>query len=107
MPTNRTATKASTAQTTYVGGRVASINDRINSFFKEITTDGLEERVIEYIVREVHKGRRLMEVVDDPYVRNRFPAEKRDQIFNNPEIVDALESEIRESLTPPDLGFSS
>lgn len=86
---------------------MASFNDRIQRFFTDMSTDVLEERVIEYIVREVHKGRRLMEVVDDPYVRNRFDSSKRDEIFANPEVVEALEQEIRESMKGPDLSFPS
>jgi len=86
---------------------VTTVNDRIKSFFEDMATDAIEERVVEYVVREVHKGRRLMEVIDDPYVRNRLNEAKRDEILENPEIVDALEQEIRLSMTPPEVGFSS
>ena len=48
-----------------------------------------------------------MEVVEDPYVRNRLNDEKRVEVFENPEVIEALEQEIRESMTPPELGFSS
>jgi len=85
---------------------VSSINDRIKQFFDEMAVDVIEERVVEYVVREVHQGRRLMEVIDDPYVRNRLSDEKRADILENSEIIDALEQEIRASMTPPDLGFS-
>ena len=84
-----------------------SINDRIREFVSDITTDVDQERVIDYVIREVHKGRRLMEVVDDPYVRNRLNEEKRAEIFENPEIVDALDQEIRKTMSAPDLDFSS
>lgn len=78
---------------------MASINERLTSFFSDITSDVMEERVVEYVVREVHKGRRLMEVIEDPYVRNRFDEGKRDEIFENPEIAEALEREIRETMS--------
>lgn len=86
---------------------MASINDRIKQFFDDITTDAEQERVIEYVIREVHKGRRLMEVVEDPYVRNRMNDQKRSEVFESPEVIEALEQEIRESMTPPELGFTS
>jgi hypothetical protein len=86
---------------------MASINDRLKSFFADLTADPVEERVIEYVIREVHNGRRLMEVVDDPFVRNRLNDERRAQLLENPEVVEALEQEIRQALTKPDLGFSS
>lgn len=82
-----------------------SINDRIKQFFAELTTDAEQERVIEYVIRELRKGRRLTEAVEDPFVRNRMNDEKRAQVFENPEIMDALEAEIRESMTRPDIDF--
>lgn len=85
---------------------MASINDRIKEFFEDITTDAEQERVIEYVIREVHKGRRLMEIIEDPYVRNRLNDDRRAQVLENPEIIDALDKEIRQSMTPPELGFS-
>jgi hypothetical protein len=84
---------------------MTSVNDRIKNFFSEMATDPVEERVVEYVVREVRNGRRLMEVIDDPYVRNRLNDEKRSEILDNSEIVEALEQEIRASMAPPELGF--
>ena len=82
-----------------------SINDRVKQFFVDITTDAESERVIEYVIREVHKGRRLMEVIEDPYVRNRMNDDRRAEVFESPEVIDALEAEIRQTMTPPELGF--
>lgn len=84
---------------------MAGINESIRKFFDDMATDVVEERVIEYVIREVHNGRRLMEVVDDPYVRNRLNDEKRSEVFENPEVVEALEQEIRASMVSP--GFDS
>lgn len=85
---------------------MSSINERLRDFFEEMATDAVEERVVEYVVREVHNGRRLMEVIEDPYVRNRLSDEKRARVLENSEIVDALEHEIRTAMSPPDLDFS-
>jgi hypothetical protein len=85
---------------------VASINDRVKQFFDDMAVDAMEERVVEYVVREVRQGRRLMEVIEDPYVRNRLNDTKRAEILESPEIIDALEQEIRTSMAPPpELGF--
>lgn len=86
---------------------MSSINERISRFFSEMATDVVEERVVEYVVREVHNGRRLMEVIDDPYVRNRLNDQKREEVLQNADVVDALEAEIRESMSRNDIGFSS
>jgi len=77
---------------------VTTINERIKSFLTDVTTDAVEERVVEYVVREVHNGRRLMEVIDDPYVRNRLSDDRRAEILENPEVVEALEEEIRTTM---------
>ena len=84
----------------------SSINERIKQFFQDVASDPIEERVVEYVIREVHNGRRLMEVIKDPYVKNRLNDEKASAIFQNPEVVDALEAEIQHSMARPDIGFS-
>lgn len=85
---------------------MAGINESIRKFFDDMATDVVEERVIEYVIREVHNGRRLMEVVDDPYVRNRLNDSKRAEVFESPEVVEALEQEIRAAMVSPDFGSS-
>lgn len=84
----------------------SSINDRIKMFFQDLATDPVEERVIEYVIREVHNGRRLMEVIQDPFVKNRLSEEKVHAVFENPEVLDALEDEIQSAFQKPDIGFS-
>ena len=84
----------------------SSINERIKQFFSDLATDPVEERVIEYVIREVRNGRRLMEVMEDPFVRNRLNDSKRADILENSEIIDALEEEIHSAFQTPDIGFS-
>jgi hypothetical protein len=84
----------------------SSINERIRHFFDDLATDPVEERVVEYVVREVHNGRRLMEVIDDPFVKNRLSAEKVENLLQNAEVVDALEAEIHSAMQKPDIGLS-
>lgn len=83
-----------------------SINERMKQFFAELTADPIEERVVEYVIREVHNGRRLMEVMNDPYVRNRLSEAKRSEVLENTEVIDALEEEIHSAFQAPDIGFS-
>jgi hypothetical protein len=84
----------------------SSINERMKQFFADITSDPVEDRVVEYVIREVHNGRRLMEVMDDPYVRNRLSDAKRAEVLENTEVIDALEEEIHTAFQAPDIGFS-
>ena len=84
-----------------------TINERMRQFFEEIASDPVEERVIEYVVREVHNGRRLLEVKEDPFVRNRLSDARREEVLEDSAVIDALEEEIRSAFKAPDIGFSS
>jgi hypothetical protein len=84
----------------------SSINERMKQFFADITSDPVEDRVVEYVIREVHNGRRLMEVMEDPYVRNRLSDAKRAEVLENTEVIEALEEEIHTAFQAPDIGFS-
>ena len=85
----------------------SSINERMKQFFAELKTDPVEERVIEYVIREVHAGRSLLDVMNDPFVRNRLSEAKRDDVLENSAVVEALEEEIRSAFQSPDIGFSN
>jgi len=85
----------------------SSINERLKQFLEDLTTDPVEERVVEYVIREVHNGRTLMEVINDPYVRNRLNEEKREELLQNSEVMEALEHEIQSAFRAPDIGYSS
>ena len=83
-----------------------SINERMKQFFSDLANDPIEDRVVEYVIREVHNGRHLMEVMEDPFVRNRLSDSRRVEILENTEIIDALEEEIHSAFQTPDIGFS-
>jgi hypothetical protein len=85
----------------------SSINERLKQFLEDLTTDPVEERVVEYVIREVHNGRTLMDVINDPYVRNRLNDEKREELLQNSEVIQALEQEIKSAFQAPDIGYSS
>jgi hypothetical protein len=84
-----------------------TINERLKQFLQDLTTDPVEERVVEYVIREVHNGRTLMAVINDPYVRNRLNDEKREELLQNSQIIEALEQEIQTAFRAPDIGYSS
>ena len=49
-----------------------------------------EERIAAYIIREHDRGRRLSEIVEDPYVRNRATEQELARLLERPELVEAL-----------------
>ena len=85
---------------------MTTIADRVKAFLDELATDEAEERVLEYTIREVNSGRRLSEVLKDPFVRNRLSAERVDHVLENPEVLAALEEQISASFEKRDFGFS-
>jgi len=76
---------------------LTAIPDRVRAFLEDLTTDALEERVIEYTIREVHNGRPLTEVLNDPYVRNRLNEKKIADVLENAEVIEALEAAIADA----------
>ena len=86
---------------------MATIAERVKALLDELATDEAEQRVVEYVIREVHNGRRLTEVLNDPYVRNRLSEERLQHVLENPEVVIALEEQISESFEKREFGFGS
>lgn len=85
---------------------MATLPERIKHFMEDLATDVVEERVVEYVIREVHNGRKLTEVLQDPYVKNRLSEERLDGVLENPEVVAALEQEIMTAFERRDFGFA-
>jgi hypothetical protein len=85
---------------------VASLSESIRAFLEELSVDELEERVVEYVVREVGNGRRLSDALNDPYVRNRLSQDKLARVLENPEVIAALERSIASAFERKDFGFN-
>lgn len=67
----------------------------ITSFFERMFDNPIEDRAVEYIVRELESGRALFEILNDPYVRNRIPEDRRVELLESPEVLAAFEAEIK------------
>lgn len=61
---------------------------------KLLAADVVEERVVQYICREVRVGRKLVSVLQDPYIQNRVNPELLCKVLQNPAIVKAVEEEL-------------
>jgi len=83
-----------------------SITEKLQEFMDELATDAVEERVVEYVIREVHNGRRLSDALSDPYVKNRLSDERLAHVLENPEVVEALEEQIASSFQKREFGFA-
>jgi hypothetical protein len=54
------------------------------------TGSSKDERIAAYIIREHERGRRLTEILDDPYIRNRASDREVARLLERPELVEAL-----------------
>jgi len=85
---------------------VPTLAEKLQRFMDELATDAVEERVVEYVIREVQNGRKLSEALKDPYVKNRLSEEKLAKVLEAPEVVSALEAQITASFKKQEFGFS-
>ncbi len=84
---------------------MTALADKIKAFLDDLAIDAVEERVVEYVIREVHKGRKLTDALQDPYVKNRLSEERLEHVLQNPEVVAALEEQIAQSFKTREFGF--
>ncbi len=77
----------------------------VEQFLEDVATDVVEERVVDYIVREVHAGRKLAAVLEDPYVRNRLTEERLAHILENKEIIETVQQEMSLAFERGEFGF--
>ena len=64
--------------------------------------DPMLTRAISYLVRELKRGRPLFEILEDPYVRNRVPTKRRNELLKDEELLAAFEAELKGMLSPED-----
>ncbi len=81
------------------------LNEILKKFIEELSYDVVEERVLNYIVRELHSGRSLKAIIQDTYIKNRINQEQLAHILENPEIIEAVESEISKAFKTRDFRF--
>jgi len=61
-----------------------------NPFSFLFTDSAKEERIAAYIIREHDRGRRLNEILEDPYIRNRATERELARLLERPEVIEAL-----------------
>ena len=62
------------------------------------TRSSSEQHLERYVVREHARGRRLDEILADPYVRNRTTEAERARLLDRPEVVAAVGKQAVEEL---------
>lgn len=77
----------------------------VRNFLESLSLDIVEERIINYIVREVRMGRKLSAVLQDPYIKNRLTQQQIDDILESPEVLEAIEQELAQAFETKDFRF--
>lgn len=77
----------------------------VRKILEDVALDVVEERVINYIVRELHHGRKISAILADPYVRNRVNEDRLSEILENPDILKAVEEELDKAFKTWDFEF--
>ncbi len=83
-----------------------TLGEAIQRYLEEMRLDVSEERVMNYIVREVHQGRKLSEVIADPYVENRVDKDQLGKLLENREVIEAVEEELDKAFSRKDFKFA-
>lgn len=84
----------------------SNVEKIITQFFEEFNLDLMEERIVDYIVRELRLGRRLSAIMQDPYIKNRLTDERLTHLLENTDILDAVENELAKAFETKDFKFS-
>ena len=77
----------------------------IKKILEDASIDVAEERVIHYIVRELHQGRKIAAILNDPFVRNRVSEPSLDQVLENEVILQAVGEELSKAFADWDFKF--
>ena len=83
-----------------------TLSEAIQRYLAEMRLDVSEERVMNYIIREVHLGRKLSEVIQDAYVVNRVDKDQLNHLLENKEIIMSVEEELDRAFKQKDFKFS-
>jgi hypothetical protein len=68
---------------------------RIQKRFRDFSVDVREERVIVYIVRQLRKGRRYDDVMNDSYIITHTNSATRDRLLQQPQVLETIEQEMK------------
>ena len=78
--------------------RIARIVQGIQHLFEDLGVADVEERVLRFIVQEIHAGKTFAEALEEPYVKNNTKPEWRREILQRPEIAKAVDEEMERVL---------
>ena len=77
--------------------RFAKLVNAVQHLFEEMGVDVVEERVLRFILQEIHCGKTLEDALDEPYVVNNTKPAWRREILEQPAVIEAVEEEVEKT----------
>lgn len=77
--------------------RFAKLVNAIQHLFEDMGVDVVEERVLRFLLQEIHCGKTVEEALDEPYVVNNTKPAWRREILQRPEVIKAVEEEVEKT----------
>jgi hypothetical protein len=74
-----------------MGDRIERVIRAVQELLHDLSVGAREERVVRYLVTELHKGRSFDEVLRDPYMVSNTDAEDRVRFMENPDTLRQIE----------------
>ncbi len=84
----------------------SALRRAIRDILQDFTSDILEERAVNFMVRGLRQGRSLGTLLQDPYIKNRLDEDKIAHVLENDELIKAIESEISQAFEKSDFKFN-
>jgi len=74
-----------------MGERIERTVRTLQELFHDLSVGAREERVVRYLVTELHKGRHFDDILTDPYMISNTDAQDRAKLLENPETLMQIE----------------
>jgi hypothetical protein len=77
-----------------MGERIERTIRALQELFHDLSVGAREERVVRYLVTELHKGRHFDDILADPYMTSNTDAQDRAKLLENPDTLVQIEGKM-------------
>jgi hypothetical protein len=77
-----------------MGERIERTVRALQELFHDLSVGAREERVVRYLVTELHKGRHFDDILADPYMISNTDAQDRAKLLENPDTLMQIEGKM-------------
>lgn len=77
----------------------------ITKILADASINVADDRVVHYIIRELHQGRKLNAILTDPFVGNRVNEQHLEKVLQDEAVLKAVEEEMNKAFEAWDFKF--